>query len=379
MFWYWIWRERRYVLHPHGIARYAEKTAAVVSAYALEQLEKTQREVHDLLIECQRAAILIEQKWNKLCDLGNASNPLKSPVTPEEYEDLNLRVARGRWVFFGLLLGEGFLNYLALLIVLPGDEPLMLAARAAIALILTLVAFKVFHFALRAWDPARATETGDVTLKSATAALAAVTLVSIAGVSIARARDFEGGAAGIGIVGWGFILASLILPVVGGVVDVELARIQPQHRSLRKWRNALKALRTFEGHLQADVTRIEKALEGVKTEVKQQSERFYAGVIDFRVYKDNRDARGGLFRKITGKPEELDTTLANSEQAFLTAALAEFETRLEEYKKVVSEERTQVAKAAHRSRSAGENKDVDDKPAAAQPTGAVATASPGEL
>ncbi len=325
MTWYWLLRHGRYRVHPRGIANYADKASTLIAADGLADLQKAQHQIHDLLASCRGLARKIQQKWNKLRDLGAPDAPFVSPLKPEEYENLTLRISRGRWLLIGLVLGETFLNYLALMVIIPSDDPFMIVVRLVIAAIVTLVAFRVFHHTLEAWARSESAH-GLLQSRLASTAFAVVTLVAIAGVTIARARDFEGGTDGeIGIVGIGFILISLLLPVIGGEIDRELAHMRPTHKRLRKWRASLKELRAFEGRMQKDLTEIDNLLKKAETRIREHAERMYAGVVEFRVAKNNLDAR-------RGKDEEnLADTIAVAPEAFVDACLRHFEARKNAY------------------------------------------------
>jgi hypothetical protein len=337
MSWYWIIRYRSYRYHPSGIANYAAKAAALITADGLEDLEKAQHSVAKRLAVIKGMARLIHQKWNKLRDLGRPGSPFAAPFSPEENEDLHLRISRERWVLLGLLLGEGFLNYLSLMVIIQSEAALMLVVRVVIALVLTVVAFKVFHLCLDAWDPHKPKREGTPQLRLATAALSAFMLVSIAGVTVARARDFEGGSGGgIGIVGIGFIIASLILPVVGGAVDLQLGRIQPLHSRLRKWRAGHKVLRAFEGRIQGELTAIDDTLEAVTTRFKENASRMFAGVTDFRVAKNNLDVRLGA------NAEGVAGTAAESHDVFVETCFAPFRVRRDEYLASIDAEKSAI-------------------------------------
>src|SRR5438093_13567323 len=98
MAWYWIFRRDHLKYHPHGIKLYAEKAAALVAAEGLEELKKSESTVYGLLADCKALGRKIRQKWNKLKDLGSAEASFHSPIPPEEYEDLNIRIRRDRWI-----------------------------------------------------------------------------------------------------------------------------------------------------------------------------------------------------------------------------------------------------------------------------------------
>lgn len=325
MTWYWLLRHRKYRVHPRGIAHYGDKASTLIAADGLADLHKAQGQIHDLLAACRALARKIQQKWNKLRDLGAADAPFASPLKPEEYESLTLRINRGRWLLAGLVLGETFLNYLALMVIIPSDDPFMIFVRFVIAAIVTLVSFRVFHYTLEAWAR-KESELGLLQSRIASTAFAIVTLVAIAGVTIARARDFEGGSDGqIGIIGVGFILISLLLPIIGGEIDRELGLMRPTHKRLRKWRASLKELRGFEAAMQKDLTQIDNLLKKAETRIREHSERMYAGVVDFRVSKNNLDARRGK------EQEDVAGTSAESAHSFLTACLTPFDARKDEY------------------------------------------------
>ena len=143
-----------------------------------------------------------------------------------------------------MILGEGFLNYLTLLVVLPSNDLLLIIARAVIALIATIGTFKAFNWFLDAWDPTKDEESHWM-MRVGSGALALAVLLVVGFVTTARARDFEGGEGGLGIVAIGFIGLSLVLPIIGGVIELHLARIRPLHSRMRKWRASLIDLRKF--------------------------------------------------------------------------------------------------------------------------------------
>jgi hypothetical protein len=342
--WYWWLAYRNFRSHPKGIANYADKAASIVAADGLAGLLRAQARISSLLIASRASARLIQQKWNKLRDLGAPNAPFVSPVTPEQYEDIRLRVHREWWVWLGLVAGEGFLNYLALLIIITSNEPLLVVARVVIALILTIVAFKVFHYAMEAWQPQQDQESHGWQGRLATATLGIVMLVAIAGISVARAHDFEGGAeGGIGFVGLGFILVSLILPVVGGYVDLERGRVRPVFRRLTKWRAALKDLRRLEADVQRKLTQIDEQLDHVTTELHEKAHRMYAGVTNFRVSKDLRDAKRG------NGAEDLTHTMAKDRASFLAACAEPYETRKTKYMAALNVEKAEIMALAKRN------------------------------
>jgi len=341
MTWYWILRRNHYHYHPNGIALYAEKAVALIAAQSLEELKKGESTVYGLLADCKSLARMIQQKWNKLRDLGASDRPFVSPITPEKYEDLKLRIGRGRLMLLGFFLGEAFLNYLSLLVFISSSDPFMIFVRAVIAAMFTLVAFKIFNSTLEAWDPK---EEAHLRVRATTAIGALVVLVSIAGVTTARARDFEGGAdSGIGIVGLGFIFFSLVLPIAGGAVDLELGRTQPLYRRMRKWRASLKAVRKFEGRMHSDLTETYKVLTKVDTNIHEHASRMFAGVMDFRVAKNSRDER-------IGKPlEDLTGTPADTLGAFTSACLKACAARRDDYETSITPDRVELEALVKRS------------------------------
>jgi hypothetical protein len=118
-------------------------------------------------------------------------------------------------------------------------------------------------------------------------------LVAIRGVATARARDFEGVDEGLGIIGLGFILLSLVLPPIGGAIDAHLDGIRPVYQRMKKWRASLIAIRRFERALGKVVTDVESTLNGVRTHCLHHASRIYPGVCDFAVAKDRLDIKRG--------------------------------------------------------------------------------------
>lgn len=370
MAWYWIMRYRNYRGHPLGVTRYSEKAAALVASDGLEALKSAQRGIEARLASCKGAARVVRQKWNKLRDLGRPGEPFATPVLPEEYEAVRSRYFREGWVLLAAIAGEMYLNYLALMIIIGGRDPLVAVARWMIALLMTIAAFKVFHKMLEAWMPPGDVSEEDrrhrILVRGATTALGILVLVATAAISVARARDFEGGEAGIGIVGGGFILLSLILPIVGGMVDFDRDRHLPAYRRLRKWRRALKDLRSHEAALQDELTRIEEAIEHVKTQLHEDAVRMFAGVTDFRVSKERNDAKSN--RQL----EDLSGTPAESAHAFVEACMSLLRPRLGEFLAEIEAEREEVLSLARR---AIEPAGSSETPAAAQGVTPVAEVS----
>ena len=143
--------------------------------------------------------------------------------------------------------------------------------------------------------------------------------------------------------GWGFILASLILPIVGGVIEFELGRLQPLHRRLVKWRASLKELRRFEGRMQKDLQAIDNLLETAETKLHEEASRMYAGVVHFRVLKQNLDARRGK------ELESLAGTSASDHATFLRACLFVFQRRKTEFVGSISGRLTELRDLVQRS------------------------------
>jgi len=345
MSWYWVIRHRNYRLHPEGIAQYSDKAVDLVVADAHASLQSAQESISKRLATCKVAARIILQKWNKLRDLGHSNDPFASPIAPEAYESLRRQVARDSWVLLLAVLGEVFLNYLALMIIIPGRDPLLVAARCSIAALMTIATFKVFHKTIEVWMPGPAGHTAmsPMVVRVSTGVLALATLVSIAGISIARARDFEGGGERIGIVGVGFILLSLILPIVGGAIDLGLDSLLPPYRRLRKWRAALKDLRRFEGQIHRELAAVDKDLEEVQTDLQEQAGRMHAGVLDFRVSKDNLDAKRGKER------ESVAGTTAESSAKFRAGCAERFEPRMKAFIEGIQFERNEVWELVRRA------------------------------
>jgi hypothetical protein len=306
----WFWRLRKdgkFLVHPNGVGHYADRAAAILVADALGRLQKVQAHLHEVAASAQRTAKLIQQKWNKLRDLAGPQTPGSMPVSREEYEGVRRRVQRHLFIILALVAGEAFLNYLSLVVVIAAEGLVFEAVRIVVALVLTLVAVLVFDYLFRGYlskEPQPQPE------KVLSTVLAAVTLVFIFGITLARARDFEGGESGIGMVGLGFILASLVLPVVGGWMYFERERSVPSYHRMRQWRRAMVALRKLEAELGNQVREAKKQLDGFEAGFDEDVNRWYGGVVEFRVKKGVRNPTS---------PDDVDVpsiAFAESQSAF---------------------------------------------------------------
>jgi len=307
----WFWRFRRdrgFLRHPNGVAEYADRAAAVLVADAFARLQKVQTELHETAATAQGTAKLIQQKWNKLRGLADASAPGSMPVSREEYEVVRRRVQRHVFMILALVTGEAFLNYLSLLVIITAGGIIFEAVRLVVAVVLTLLAILVFDYLFRAYlskTPQPLPE------KVLSAVLVVVTLGFICGITLARARDFEGSdAGGIGFVGMGFILASLVLPVVGGWMYYEREGAIPLYHRLRQWRRAMVDLRRLETKLGSQVNHARQLLKTVDADFQEQINRWYGGLVEFRVKKGVMNA-GGRATADTGS-----VSFAETQQAF---------------------------------------------------------------
>src|SRR4051794_9215094 len=99
MFWWWRLRGARpYLDDTRGTKQYAEHCAALVASNAIAEWLKIQSAIHDVIGDCEARARVLRQKWNKLRDLASIDTPGATPIDPEEFERLTLKIRRARWV-----------------------------------------------------------------------------------------------------------------------------------------------------------------------------------------------------------------------------------------------------------------------------------------
>ena len=112
---YWLFfvRRRRFRTSRTGTALYAAFVAEFVVADGYELLRKAKSSVSSILGDAELLSRLIQQKWNKLKDLGKEGDRFVTPIPPEDYEDMSLRIASGRLILAVVLVAEVALADLA--------------------------------------------------------------------------------------------------------------------------------------------------------------------------------------------------------------------------------------------------------------------------
>ena len=102
-------------------------------------------------------------------------------------------------------------------------------------------------------------------------------------------------------------------------------------------------LRKFEGSALAELKQMEDALNAVETHILEQAKRWYAGVLDFRVRKDNRDENNKRAR------EDLTGTVAENIDVFTEACIKPFKVKLEAFEMSIAADKNEIQELVNRS------------------------------
>ncbi len=243
-------------------------------------IEKTTQKSISFLLKYEK--LLVVKKHL----LERSDRALSQPLVDyDDFFSIKKKVMMQSFLFWAIVLAEGFLNYISTLIFMPGEGLAFTFLRWGIAIVLTgagvIIAEKLIESILPI-IPYKRQPTGKV--KNIIAIILWGFLIicieiAIVGVSEARARDIEGGT-GSKILYFGFIILSMVLPLVAGATRWDLMHY------IDAYKNTLLKHKIEYRLMKLDLV-LKKIDERNALDYKLQCTKYWDIFIDFRIRKEN--------------------------------------------------------------------------------------------
>ncbi len=261
---------------------------------------------------------LIDQVKNKstslrqgIQDMERKRNATKGYLDTVHREDLlsdndffsaRRKVRIGTFLIAGIMLTEGLLNYFSTLVFIAGEDLGIALLRWLIAIVLTLGAIASAERFMEAILPIRKLKdekANDDKAKPRSIVMIVVWSVlfvgveiAIAGVSEARARDIEGGHTG-GLLYYGFIILSMVLPLIAGGISWDLMHVYDAYKYTRKFNAAQSTWDTVDRQIKIVMQRLD---DYYNVRLNQTWHQFN----DFRSFKENYNLQRGMNESLDG-------------------------------------------------------------------------------
>ena len=303
-YWYFSFKYREYFKNATGIQAFAQRCLGWLIDTTTKAAERFTKRNESLKVE--KANLLASKR-------ALEEKPL---LHSGERFTVQKTVRRDTFIWLAIFIAEGFLNYVSTLIFIPGEALIFSLLRWAIAIVLTSAGILVCEKLIEAILPIQKyTEKNPAPSLSVPVSLLWLTMfcsveIAIIGVAETRARDIEGGMRG-GILYYGFIVLSAVLPIIGG------GALWDRSRYLDAYRRTLEHFK-----IQRRLTRIESLLrrseEKLILHYKRTLTNYWAVFSEFRTYKENYNARRSL-------TEDLSLSFARDYQAFEKEGAKRFE------------------------------------------------------
>lgn len=262
--WYYRLKFPPYFKNTEGLKKFAE--------LCMRSLDEKARKKSDIFKK-RNKKLHVEQK--NLITRRNeiAEEPL---LGNDEYFSIQKRLRTDGFIMYAIIIAEGFLNYISTLIFIPGEESIFVLLRWFVAIVLTggaiIASEKLIEAILpiKRYKKEKATEKRSVPVIILWSILLIGVEIAVIGVSETRARDIEGGKAG-GVLYYGFIILSMVLPIIAGAVRWDMIHYWDAYKNTREYKN------------------IEARLNQIESTIKQNEEQ------DYSYYQRQLIAYWGLF------------------------------------------------------------------------------------
>jgi hypothetical protein len=194
------------------------------------------------------------------------------------------------FLFTGILLAEGLLNYFSTLVFITGEDIGIASLRWLIAIVLTLGAIASAERFMEAILPIQkhnesSSKPRSILMIVMWSVLFLGVEIAIAGVSEARARDIEGGRTG-GLLYFGFIILSMTLPLIAGGLSWDLLHVYDSYKYTQKYNVAKRTWASLDRQIKIIMQKLE---DYYNVHLNQTWHKFN----DFRTYKENHNLRRG--------------------------------------------------------------------------------------
>ena len=235
----------------------------------------------------------------------------------DEYFTIRNRLRSDAFIMYSIVIAELFLNYISTLIFIPGEEPIFTLLRWFLAIVLTGSAIIASEKLIESVLPVKKyrKEESPQKVSIPVVVLWAVILIgveiAIIGVAEARARDIEGGKTD-GMLYYGFIILSMLLPIIAGAVRWYRMRFLDAYKNTDEYKH------------------IEARLNNIDQTIKQNKEReylyyqrqligYYALFYQFRTCKENYNNRKGIEEDISNHfCRKFETFQQKADERYLT-------------------------------------------------------------
>ena len=225
----------------------------------------------------------------------------KAMIEYDDFFGIRKKVRTLSFLFWIIIIAEGFLNYISTLIFIPGDGFSFTLLRWFIAIVLTgsgIIAAEKFLDSLFPVVPYKGVASKQRSIPIATmwGVLLLIVEIAIVGVAEARARDIEGGTDSQ-ILYYGFILLSMVLPVVAGATRWDLMHYIDAYQNTLLHNKIEKRLLKIDSILRKNVERD-------SLYYKLKSTAYWDLFNEFKVRKENYNSKKGITEDLAGHYSE---------------------------------------------------------------------------
>lgn len=250
----------------------------------------------------RRSSSLREDNQELQGQLDNTRNYLDSVdrsdlLDDNEFFSIRKRIRTGTFIVIGIFITEGLLNYFSTLVFISGTDMGIALLRWLIAIVLTFGAIGSAEKLIEALLPIEKHKSTTPKVRSIPVIVLWSILVigvelAIVGVSEARARDIEGGRSG-GLLYYGFIVLSMVLPLIAGAIGWDILRFYDAYKHTRKVRRAEQRAEEID-------QKIDRNLQDEADFYNITVTGYWNRFNDFRVYKENYNRRKGITENLAG-------------------------------------------------------------------------------
>ncbi len=197
----------------------------------------------------------------------------------------------------GIIITEGLLNYFSTLVFISGEDLGIAVLRWLIGIVLTLGAVASAERFMEAILPVRKHNEPEPKPRSILMVVLWSILflgveIAIAGVSEARARDIEGGHT-MGLLYFGFIILSMVLPLIAGGLSWDLLHVYDSYKYTLKHNIARRTWDTSDRQIKILMQRLE---DYYNVGLNEAWNKFN----NFRSFKENYNLRRGMSETVNG-------------------------------------------------------------------------------
>ncbi|HUI28723.1 MAG TPA: hypothetical protein VLX91_00800 [Candidatus Acidoferrales bacterium] len=272
--------------NPNGLKRFAERCLSAL----IDNVKKKSTSMRQRIQEMQRDLDATKSYLDKV----DAADLLSD----NEFFSARRKIRISTFLVMGILITEGLLNYFSTLVFISGEDLGLSLLRWLIGIVLTLGAIASAERFMEAIMPVRKHSDPESKPRSILMVVLWTVLfvgveIAIAGVSETRARDIEGGHTG-GLLYFGFIILSMVLPLIAGGLSWDFLHVYDSYKYTRKHNVAKRTWDTVDRQIKIVMQRLE---DYYNVRLNEAWNRFN----DFRSYKEYYNLRRGMSENVAGQ------------------------------------------------------------------------------